>query len=215
MAGTPKAAQSLAGDLEKAHFRSVYYPEPPDKFGQKFITVIPDGLSAGMDYPAAKFMLITHGNVSVKGKKQYRNKYKSGQSIGSLEELQRGDYVVHSSHGIGIFEGIHKLDMQGVKKDYIKIRYAKDDILYVPVTQPDLVSKYIGQREDASVKLNKLGGQEWQKAKTRVRKAVKNMAKELTRLYAERMNKKGYAFLPDTDLQYDFEEHFVYDETEE
>lgn len=98
----------------------------------------------------------------------------------------RGDYVVHSSHGIGVFEGIHKLDLHGVIKDYIKVRYAKNDTLYVPVTQLDLVSKYIGPREDSTVKLNRLGGTEWQKAKTRVRKAVRDMAKELIALYAAR-----------------------------
>ncbi len=215
MAGTEKAARTLTEDLKNEKVRAVFHGEIPEEFVKGHVNVIPGGLSAGLDYPSGKFMLVTHANASQKKKKTLRAKHKAGESIGSLEELQRGDYVVHSSHGIGVFEGIHKLDMQGIKKDYIKIRYAKDDILYVPVTQLDLVSKYIGQREDAGVRLNKLGGQEWQKAKTRVRKAVKNMAKELTKLYAERMNRKGHAFLPDTDLQYEFEEHFPYDETDD
>ncbi len=215
MAGTEKAARTLTEDLKNEKVRAVFHGEMPEEFVKGHVNVIPGGLSAGLDYPSGKFMLVTHANASQKKKKTLRAKHKAGESIGSLEELQRGDYVVHSSHGIGVFEGIHKLDMQGIKKDYIKIRYAKDDILYVPVTQLDLVSKYIGQREDAGVRLNKLGGQEWQKAKTRVRKAVKDMAKELTKLYAERMNRKGHAFLPDTDLQYEFEEHFPYDETDD
>ncbi len=213
MAGTEKAARTLTEDLKNEKVRAVFHGEMPEEFVKGHVNVIPGGLSAGLDYPSGRFMLVTHANASQK--KTLRAKHKAGESIGSLEELQRGDYVVHSSHGIGVFEGIHKLDMQGIKKDYIKIRYAKDDILYVPVTQLDLVSKYIGQREDAGVRLNKLGGQEWQKAKTRVRKAVKDMAKELTKLYAERMNRKGHAFLPDTDLQYEFEEHFPYDETDD
>lgn len=215
MAGTEKAARTLTEDLTAERVRAVLHTEMPGEFVKGSVNVVPGGLSAGFDYPTCKFMLVTHANASQKKKKPLRAKHKAGESIGSLEELQRGDYVVHSAHGIGVFEGIHKLDMQGIKKDYIKIRYAKDDILYVPVTQLDLVSKYIGQREDANVRLNKLGGQEWQKAKTRVRKAVKNMAKELTKLYAERMNRKGHAFLPDTDLQYEFEEHFPYDETDD
>ena len=215
MAGTEKAARTLTEDLKNEKVRAVFHGEMPEEFVKGHVNVIPGGLSAGLDYPSGRFMLVTHANASQKKKKTLRAKHKAGESIGSLEELQRGDYVVHSSHGIGVFEGIHKLDMQGIKKDYIKIRYAKDDILYVPVTQLDLVSKYIGQREDAGVRLNKLGGQEWQKAKTRVRKAVKDMAKELTKLYAERMNRKGHAFLPDTDLQYEFEEHFPYDETDD
>lgn len=102
--------------------------------------------------------------------------------------------MVHVSHGIGIFEGIHKIEMHGVVKDYIKVKYAKNDVLYVPVTQLDMVSNYIGPREDSSVKLHRLGGTEWQKAKTRVRAAVRDMAKELIKLYAQRMQAKGHAF---------------------
>lgn len=215
MAGTEKAARSLADDLKKEKLRADFYETFPETFPRSRVSVIPGGVSAGLDYPTAKFMLITHGAAAQHRKKPVRAKHKAGETIGSLEELQRGDYVVHSAHGVGVFEGIHKLDMQGVKKDYIKIRYAKEDILYVPVTQLDLVSKYIGQREDAGIRLNKLGGQEWQKTKNRVRKAVKDMAKELTRLYAERMHRKGHAFLPDTDLQYDFEARFEYDETDD
>ena len=123
--------------------------------------------------------------------------------------------MVHSSHGIGIFDGIHKLDMHGVVGDYIKLRYAKSDTLYVPVTQLDMVSKYIGPREDSGVKLNRLGGSEWQKAKSRVRAAVRDMAKELIKLYAERMQAKGHAFSEDSEWQHDFESHFEYDETED
>lgn len=123
--------------------------------------------------------------------------------------------MVHATHGIGIFDGIQKLDLQGVVKDYIKIRYAKNDVLYVPVTQLDLVSKYIGSPRRFFGPPEPAGGTEWQKAKTRVRKAVKDMAKELTQLYAQRMNAKGHAFSPDTEWQRDFESHFPYDETDD
>ncbi|MFR2659797.1 MAG: transcription-repair coupling factor [[Clostridium] leptum] len=126
-----------------------------------------------------------------------------------------GDYIVHSAHGVGVFEGIHKLEMQGVTKDYLKVRYAKGDILYVPVTQLDMVSKYIGPKEEVKVRLNRLGGQDWQKAKARVRSAVKDIAKELIKLYAERMKLKGHAFPPDTGWQRDFESRFEYEETED
>ena len=167
-----------------------------------------------MEYPGAFFGLITHGRMAqtaVKKKKRPKN----SQEIYSLADLTPGDYVVHVSHGVGVFEGIHKIDMHGVVKDYIKVRYAKGDTLYVPVTQLDLVSKYIGPREDASVKLNKLGGTEWQKAKTRVRHAVRDMAKELIQLYAKRMQVKGHAFSEDTEWQRDFEAHFEFEETED
>ena len=126
-----------------------------------------------------------------------------------------GDYVVHVSHGIGIFEGIVKRDIHGVVKDYIKIRYASSDMLFVPVTQLDLVTKYIGGKEDSVVKLNKLNSAEWAKTRARVKKAVKDMADELIKLYAKREAAQGYAFGPDTDWQNDFERRFPYDETDD
>jgi transcription-repair coupling factor (superfamily II helicase) len=107
------------------------------------VTVIPGGLSAGFEIPSQKFMLITHRFIAPEGKK-HKRKHKAGQEIGSLDELKKGDYVVHEAHGIGIFDGINRITQGGVTKDYIKIKYAKSDVLYVPVTQLDLVSKYIG-----------------------------------------------------------------------
>lgn len=118
-------------------------------------------------------------------------------------------------HGIGVFEGIHSLELSGVKKDYIKISYAKGDTLYVPVTQLDLVSKYIGPKEDTKVKINRLGSGDWQKTKAKVRASVRDMAKELIALYAKRMSTPGYAFSPDGDMQRDFELRFAYDETDD
>ncbi len=161
---------------------------------------------------------MTHGRTNVSGdssKRKKKKKDKNSKEIYSLAELSMGDYVVHSTHGIGIFEGIHKIELQGIVKDYIKIKYAKGDTLYVPVTQLDLVAKYIGPREDSGVKLSRLGSQDWEKQKTRVRAAVKDIAKELIKLYAERMQVKGYAFPEDTEWQRDFEAHFAYEETED
>ena len=140
---------------------------------------------------------------------------KNENAIGSLDELKNGDYVVHSIHGIGIFSGINKINNKGVIKDYIKINYAKTDVLYVPVTQLDLISKYVGSAESGNIRLNKLGSAEWQKTRARVKRAVKEMAKELTALYAKRQSVKGYAFSPDTELQADFEAKFPYAETED
>ena len=159
-------------------------------------------------------MLITHRFIAPEGKK-HKRKHKAGQEIGSLDELKKGDYVVHEAHGIGIFDGINRITQGGVTKDYIKIKYAKSDVLYVPVTQLDLVSKYIGAAENGGVRLNRLGGSEWQKTRKRVKAAVKDMAKQLTALYAKRMAVKGYAFSPDTDLQNDFERRFEYEETDD
>ncbi len=213
LGGTEKTASNIAADLKEKGLSVVYMPdmsEMPDKG----IIITTGVLSAGMEFPAAGFGIITHGRHTGKAAAKKR-KNKHAQELYSLSELTVGDYIVHASHGIGVFEGIHKINMQGVVKDYIKVRYAKKDTLYVPVTQLDLVSKYIGPREDATIKLSKLGGQDWQKTKARVRSAVKDMAKELIRLYAQRMQAKGHAFSPDTEWQRDFEAHFEFEETED
>ncbi len=213
LAGTERSAMTVAADLNAQGISAVYV-EKPEQIERGAVVVTTGALSAGLEYPGAFFGLITHGRLLVsKARKAKRSK--NSQEIYSLAELTPGDYVVHTAHGIGVFEGIHKLDMHGIVKDYIKVRYAKNDTLYVPVTQLDMVSKYIGPREDASVKLHRLGGTEWQKAKARVRSAVKDMAKELIKLYADRMQAKGHVFPQDTEWQHDFESHFEFDETED
>ena len=126
-----------------------------------------------------------------------------------------GDLVVHTSHGIGRFIGIRKLEFDDVIKDYITIQYAGTDKLYIPVTQLDMVSKYIGPQDDSSVKLHKLSSNEWQKTRSNVKRAVKDMAKELIALYAKREQSKGFAFFADDEIQRDFEERFHYVETDD
>ena len=213
LAGTERAAMTVAADLKAAGLPAGYFESlstvPPGS-----VAVTTGTLSAGFELPNARFTLITHGRMNTV-KQKPKKKDKNSKEIYSLAELSPGDYVVHSTHGIGIFEGIHKVNMQGITKDYIKVRYAKNDTLYVPVTQLDMVAKYIGPREDSGVKLHRLGGTEWQKAKTKVRAAVKDIAKELIVLYAQRLKQKGFAFPEDTDWQHDFEAHFEYNETED
>lgn len=216
MAGTDKAAKTLAQDLEAEGLPSVFFNIPPAAFPAGRISVLPGGLTAGMEYPLLKFMLFTHGRAAGASHRTVRKKKNPRAGIHSLDELHRGDYIVHAVHGIGVFDGINKLEVSGVTKDYIKIKYAREDVLYVPVTQLDLVSKYIGPHEEGkSLKINRLGGKEWQKTRSRVRAAVKDMAEQLTKLYAERMKTPGYAFSPDTDMQNDFERRFAYEETDD
>lgn len=211
-AGSEKAAKLLAEDLNAAGINALYLEKIKGlPVGGVVVTV--GGLSSGFEIPELNFSFITH-KIIYSEKTRSRKKH-SKNSINSLEELKFGDYVVHASHGIGVFEGINRITSGAVTKDYIKIKYAKGDILYVPVTQLDLVSKYIGGAEDGNIRLNKLGGQEWQRTRRKVRAAVKDMAKQLTELYAKRMSIKGHAFSPDTDLQNDFERRFEYDETED
>ena len=216
MGGTEKAAKNLAEDLENENVPALYFPLEPAEFPRGRVSVLPGALSGGFGYPHEKFYAFTYGRNAVASKKRKsRSGFKKGQSLHSLDELKKGDYVVHSLHGIGVFDGINKLEVGKITKDYIKIKYAKGDVLYVPVTQLDLVSKYIGPHEDdgRTVKLNKIGGKDWEKTRNKVRAAVKDMADQLIALYSKRQNSPGYAFSPDIDMQSDFERRFEYDET--
>lgn len=215
LAGTERSAINVAEDLKAAGLPAEYFDK--SVLPAKGTIVVNSGtLSSGFELPTGDYALITHGRIAeVKVKKSKLKKDKNSKAIYSLGELSQGDYVVHSTHGIGIFLGIHKIDLKGIIKDYIKIQYAKNDTLYVPVTQLDLVAKYIGPREDSGVKLHRLGGTEWQKTKTRVKSAVNNIAKELIILYAKRMEEKGFAFPEDDTWQRDFENYFPYEETED
>ena len=208
-----KAAITLAEDLQKAGLPALYARDPAEPIRDR-VLVTTGGLSAGIELPDAGFAVITHGRV-IRTARRLRRRKEKGAEIHSLSELQIGDYIVHSAHGIGVYQGVHQVEVQGVVKDYIKLEYAKGDTLYVPVTQLDLVSKYIGTKEDSTVRLNRLCGQEWQKAKSRVRAAVKDIARQLIVLYGKRMASPGYAFGPDEEWQYDFERHFEYEETDD
>ncbi len=215
LAGTEKAAKTLAEDLESEGIPALFCPVPPADIPQKTVCVLPGGVSYGMEYPSAKFTLITYRNRVVTKNRVVSTK-KGKNAFNNLDELHRGEYVVHAAHGIGIFEGIQTLEASGNTKDYIKIRYDKGDNLYVPVTQLDQVSKYIGPKNDEKpLKLSKLGGKDWQKTRSRVKSAVKDMAKELIELYSKRIKVKGHAFSYDIDMQSDFERRFEFVETDD
>jgi transcription-repair coupling factor (superfamily II helicase) len=172
-------------------------------------------LSAGCEWPALKLAVLTEGQLAATGTRKAKVKQASNrQKIQSYTDLTPGTLVVHVHHGIGRFVGIQRMPVDGVEKDYIKIDYAGGDSLYVPATQLDFVSKYIGGGEDQDrQKLNKLGGTEWAKQKTKAKKAAQDLAKGLTQLYAERQRRPGYAFSPDSVWQVEFEESFPYAET--
>lgn len=212
VAGTDKSSMVLAQDLQSNNIPAMYYKIIPNNLDCGKVYVCDGNLSYGFEYPDLKFTLITNSKIK---KQRKLTRKRKGEEIRSLSDISVGDLVVHISHGIGIFDGINKLDLHGVVKDYIKIKYAGSDKLYVPVTQLDLVSKYIGPREDIKVKLNKLNSGEWQKTRIKVRKAVDDMAVELIKLYSKRMQTKGISFRNDDDLQKDFEAHFPYEETDD
>ena len=211
LAGTEKSAVSLSEQLREDNYNVKFVKDIENPLPDH-IYVMAGTLSSGFQYPYAKFKLISHGTVFKSAKKKL-SRPKNAQQIYSLEELSVGDYVVHTKFGVGIYRGISKLEKDGVIKDYITILYAKDDELFVPVTQLDMVSKYIGPQEDKKVKLNRLGSNDWAKAKSKVKKSVKDIAKELIKLYSERMKAKGYAFSQDNEWHKDFASHFEYEET--
>ncbi len=214
-AGTEKSAKNLADTLTDEDFSAVYFPLIPAEFPKGVISVLPGSVSSGFAYPREKLYVFTYSKVYNTKAKRRNTGFKARDTIHSLDELHKGDYIVHSVHGIGIFDGVTQLEANKIIKDYIKIKYAKSDVLYVPVTQLDLVSKYIGPHEDdgKAIKLNRLGGAEWEKTRSRVRSAVKDMADGLIKLYSQRMKTEGFAFSPDIDMQLDFERRFEFEET--
>lgn len=215
-AGTDKAAQGLMDELADDELPAVMHKGTPEMFISGAINVISGSISYGIDAPGDKIMIVTYGRYAKSTRKSVVARKKSANAFNSLDELHIGDYVVHETHGIGIFDGIEKRKIDGHIKDYIKVNYAKGDKLFVPVTKLELISKYVGPHEEdgaRTVKINRLGSAEWEKTKAKVRGAVKDIAAELIKLYAQRMNSPGFAFSPDIDMQNDFERRFEFDET--
>lgn len=214
LVGSEQRALNLQALLREQGIRSAVdfklheLPAP----GKTVITV--GHLSAGLEYPTAKAAVLTEGQEQAPKKKKAAGGAR--QKLLSYADLTPGDLVVHEHHGIGRFAGMVRMSVDGLDKDYVKLTYAGADVLYVPATQLDLVSKYIGAGEETEAKrLSKLGGTEWEKAKTKARKATKELAQGLIKLYAERQKLPGFAFSPDSAWQKEFEEQFEYTETED
>ena len=182
------------------------------------ILIAGGSLPAGLEYPTLKFAILTEGQIAVRQeRKRVRapKKATNRKKLDSFTDLTPGDLVVHEHHGIGRYVGMEQLKVGGVTKDYVKIAYQGTDCLYVPATQLDLVSKYIGAGEDTPVRLNKLGGDQWQKTKAKAKAAAKDLAAGLIKLYAERKRLPGFAFAADSPWQQEFEESFEYAETDD
>ena len=189
----------------------------PDK-GQIFL--VEGCLSAGMEYPEIRFAVLSEGQLVRHEDRKPRPAAKNRgatnrQKLSSFADLSPGDLVVHEHHGIGRYVCMERIRVEGALKDYVKIAYQGTDVLYVPATQLDLVSKYIGAGENHTVKLNRLGGDAWAKTKARTKKAVRDMADQLVKLYAERSRLPGYAFSADSPWQTEFEAGFEYAETDD
>ena len=211
LAGTSRAAAALAKDLAAKGFAATAAKDVLP--GPGVVAVRPGHLTGGAEFPFAKYALFTSRKAGSADTGKKPAKKKNKDALSSLTDIKPGDYVVHQNHGIGMYTGIQRLEVQGVVKDYLKISYDKGDTLYVPVTQLDLLSRYTAPGDSDKVKLAKLGGIEWAKTRRRVKTAAAEMAQELIELYAKRRQAKGFAFPEDSDWQRDFETRFEYDET--
>ncbi len=216
LSGSKTRAKRLAEDLLAEGLNSFYTEDYDHAAKPGEVMTLYGKARKGYEYPLLSFAVISESDIfgaEIKKKKKRKKTYE-GEKIASFSELSVGDYVVHENHGLGIYRGIEKIEVDKTVKDYIKIEYDKGSSLYILATQLDVIQKY-ASADAKRPKLNKLGGQEWHKTKTRVQGAVKEIASELVELYAKRQKNEGYAYGPDTVWQREFEEMFPFEETED
>ena len=215
LSGSRTRAKRLSEDITDQGITCFYTENYDHELFEGQIMVCYGKVRRGFEYPILKFAVITESDIfGAQQKKKKRHRTYEGEKIQSFTDLSVGDYVVHENHGLGIYRGIEKLEVDKKVKDYIKIEYQGGSNLYILATQLDMIQKYAG-KDARKPKLNKLGGQEWTRTKNRVRGAVKQIAGDLVKLYAQREQQNGYAFGEDTVWQREFEELFPFDETED
>ncbi len=218
LCGTRRRAELLQEMLGTKNI-SAFLCIPLEQLPEPGQILLSDGaLPFGMEYPDARLAVLTEGQLLAKGEPKRKAKKTAAtnrQKLNSFTDLSPGDLVVHENYGIGRFVAMEQIKVEGALKDYVKIAYQGTDTLFVPATQLDLVSKYIGGGEDANVRLNKIGTDAWQKTKTKAQKAAKDMAAELIKLYAARKRQEGFAFAADSPWQAEFEDNFPYPETDD
>ena len=208
-------AEHLAKDLENYELPAIVTENMERRAEPGQLIICHGNLHSGVEYPLIKFVILSESDIFGEVKKRRKKKPEySGQKLNGFMDLNIGDYVVHENHGLGVYKGIEKIEVDKVEKDYIKIEYSGGDNLYILATQLDMIQKYAGA-DAKRPKLNKLGGQEWHRTKTRVRGAVRDLAEDLLKLYAARQSQEGFAYGPDTIWQREFEEAFPYEETED
>ena len=214
LSGSRTRAKRLAEDLRDYDLSSFYSEDMEREVKSGEIMAAYGYAAEGYEYPMLKFMVISESDIFGRKKKKKRRKRYEGQKIQDFAELKPGDYVVHENHGIGIYKGIEKIEVDKIVKDYLKISYADGGVLYIPVAQMDLIQKYAGA-DARKPKLNKLGTVQWGRTKSQVRKAVQAVAEDLVKLYAARQRAEGFVYGPDTVWQKEFEEMFPFEETED
>ncbi len=214
LSGSRTRAKRLAEDLRDYNLSSYYSDDMDREVESGEIMTAYGYVAEGYEYPMLKYTVISETDIFGKVKKKKKRKLYEGRRIQDFAELKPGDYVVHENHGLGIYQGIEKIEVDKIAKDYMKISYAQGGNLYIPATQLDLIQKY-ASADAKKPKLNRLGTQEWNKTKTRVRGAVREIARDLVKLYAARQEKEGYVYGEDTVWQKEFEEMFPFEETED
>lgn len=215
LSGSKSRAMRLSEDLQELGLTAFYSDDMDRVLQSSEIMVAYGNLRRGFEYPLIKLVVISESDIFGTEKKKKRKKTAyEGNKIQSFTELTPGDYVVHENHGLGIYKGIEKIEVDKITKDYIKIEYGGGGVLYILATGLDVIQKYSGS-EGRKPKLNKLNSIEWKNTKAKVKGAVKEVAKELVELYAQRQEKTGFQFGPDTVWQKEFEEAFPYEETED
>ena len=212
LSGTETKGKNVCKELEEKGIDCVYTNKLEKLPSDGMIYITKGNLSSGFEYPEAKVAIVSDNELFGADKKK-RKKTKKGIPL-KIDELKVGDYIVHEKHGIGIYLGIETLNAAGVIKDYVKISYAKEDMLYIPVNQLDSVTKYIGA-DGKAPRISRMGGQDWAKVKAKVRNGLKDIADNLVKLYAKREMSKGFAFSKDTVWQSQFEDEFIYEETDD
>lgn len=213
LSGNEERGLQLAQTLQDLDIPASFHKDFCREIQAGEIVILPGYLHRGLEYPEIKIAIISEQEIfSNKKKQRKQQRKKRKRKIESFVDLNIGDYVVHETYGIGIYQGLEKIEVQGISKDYLNIKYAKEDKLYVPTDQMELIQPYIGS-ENTVPKLNKLGGNEWKRAKGKVKKAIEDMTEDLLNLYAQRQAIGGYTFSKDTPWQRQFEEKFPYEET--
>ena len=208
-------AKRMATDLMDRGLNAFYSEDLDRELQNREIMVVYGNFTKGFEYPLVKYAYITDSDIFGKStKKKKRRKTYSGKKIQSFTDLNIGDYVVHENHGIGVYKGIEKIEVDNIVKDYVRIEYANDGVLFVLATGLDSLQKFAGS-EAKKPKINKLNSVEWKNTKARVKGAVKDIAKELVELYALRQSKEGYQFSKDSVWQREFEETFMFEETKD
>ena len=214
LSGSRTRAKRLAQDLREEEIAAVYSEDPMREVLPGEVLTCYGRVLKGFEYPLLKFVVLAESDIFGAEKKKKKKKLYQGQKIQDFTELKIGDYVVHENHGLGIYCGIEKIEVEKVAKDYIKIEYRDGGNLYIPATGLDVIQKY-ASADARTPKLNKLGTKEWSKTKTKVRGAVQEVAKDLVELYAKRQQNEGYRYGKDTVWQKEFEEMFPFEETED